>query len=511
VTDVDVMVSVAKAVGTFTIPAAVSATYSPTLTLNDLTLPANYAWAAPTTALSAGNWEYTATYTEPSGNYETASGEIVVNVAKVQVVKPTVANTALVYTGVEQSAVIAANAAYTITGDKGTNANNAYTATVTLKNKANYEWADGTTADLALTWEIAKASYNISGITFADKTVTYNGEPHNILISGTLPTGVTVSYTGNGKTAVGTYTVTASFTVDANHNKPADITATLTIEAIPTYTVTFNSAGGSAVPKQEIAKGNVIAEPPAPTKEGFTFLGWVKEVLGSFWDFATGLVSDITLTAVWEEIITPSSSSAGESSSSSATEPSSSSVTPSSSSETPSSSSVAPSSSSVIDIPSSSSATEPSSSSNSILYTCQLSDGCILATVSDCLLVNGSIVSVCKEPSSSSSSEPSSSSATNPSSSSYEASSSSDGSTPARHPQFASTRNILAQATGNAIVLQNLPQGAKVEAYNLQGKRIYFGNSDNSEMLRIPVQTKGMYIVKASSGSEKQILRIMVR
>jgi hypothetical protein len=98
----------------------------------------------------------------------------------------------------------------------------------------------------------------------------------------------------------------------------------------------------------------------------------------------------------------------------------------------------------------------------------------------------------------------SSSSANNPSSSSSsKPSSSSNGSTPIRLPQIANGK-ILAQATGNAILLQNLPQGAKIEAYNLQGKRIYFGNSGNSQTLKIQVQTKGMYIVKVG----REILKV---
>jgi len=75
-------------------------------------------------------------------------------IAKKQIAKPSVTNTNLVYTGSEQSAGIAANAAYTVTGGKGTNANT-YTATVALNDKANHEWADGTDDDFLLPWAIA--------------------------------------------------------------------------------------------------------------------------------------------------------------------------------------------------------------------------------------------------------------------------------------------------------------------------------------------------------------------
>jgi hypothetical protein len=82
--------------------------------------------------------------------------------------------------------------------------------------------------------------------------------------------------------------------------------------------------------------------------------------------------------------------------------------------------------------------------------------------------------------------------------------------TPIRLPQTAFA-SIRAQATGNAILLQNLPQNAKVQVYNLQGKQIYLGNSGNSQILKILIQTKGIYVLKATYGSEKIALRVAVR
>nr|AGS52900.1 glycoside hydrolase family 9 [uncultured bacterium contig00016] len=78
-------------------------------------------------------------------------------------------------------------------------------------------------------------------------------------------------------------------------------------------------------------------------------------------------------------------------------------------------------------------------------------------------------------------------------------------------PQIASG-SIRAYATGNAIILENLPKNAKVEMYNLQGKRLYSAHSGNSsQILKILVQTKGMYIVSVKYGSERKALRMVVR
>jgi hypothetical protein len=96
---------------------------------------------------------------------------------------------------------------------------------------------------------------------------------------------------------------------------------------------------------------------------------------------------------------------------------------------------------------------------------------------------------------------PSSSSNGNPSSSSSD-----DDNTPIRSPQLANAK-IHAYATANHIVIENLPPNAKVQVYNLQGKLMYSTTSP----LKIPVQTKGMYIVKTTSGGEKKMLRVVVK
>jgi len=51
-------------------------------------------------------------------------------------------------------------------------------------------------------------------------------------------------------------------------------------------------------------------------------------------------------------------------------------------------------------------------------------------------------------------------------------------------------------ATTSIHLSQSKPQGAKIEVYNLQGKLIYSGYSENLEIPKLPVQTKGMYIIK---------------
>ena len=60
------------------------------------------------------------------------------------------------------------------------------------------------------------------------------------------------------------------------------------------YTITFETDGGSEVESITADFGTAITAPAAPTKEGYTFIGWSPELP------ETMPAEDITLTAVWE-------------------------------------------------------------------------------------------------------------------------------------------------------------------------------------------------------------------
>ena len=69
---------------------------------------------------------------------------------------------------------------------------------------------------------------------------------------------------------------------------------------INSYSVTFNSNDGSDIDSQTVDYGDIVAEPTAPTKNGYTFAGWYSdEGLVSAYDFSTTVTSDITLYAKW--------------------------------------------------------------------------------------------------------------------------------------------------------------------------------------------------------------------
>ena len=71
----------------------------------------------------------------------------------------------------------------------------------------------------------------------------------------------------------------------------------------PTYIVTFDSKGGSAVESQTVKRGGKIVEPKDPTRSEHAFDAWYKETaLTNKWNFANDIVTaDITLYAKWIE------------------------------------------------------------------------------------------------------------------------------------------------------------------------------------------------------------------
>jgi len=84
--------------------------------------------------------------------------------------------------------------------------------------------------------------------------------------------------------------------IDENFNRILAL-----IDAGPaTFTVTFNSDGGSEVPSQKVVKNMPCVQPTDPTKEDYTFTGWFKGTSTTAFDFSTPITANITLKAKWE-------------------------------------------------------------------------------------------------------------------------------------------------------------------------------------------------------------------
>lgn len=66
-----------------------------------------------------------------------------------------------------------------------------------------------------------------------------------------------------------------------------------------TYTVTFNSDGGTAVAVQTVDENALATEPVAPIKEGYIFEYWYSTNSDLEYDFTSPVTANITLTASW--------------------------------------------------------------------------------------------------------------------------------------------------------------------------------------------------------------------
>ena len=146
-------------------------------------------------------------------------------------------------------------------------------------------------------WGLFYGGLYIYGNTTTGVIVTYkDGDSEyakQVLPSGTLATrpdapAATPGYTfGGWNKADGTAWDYASDKVTDNITLYAKWAAN-------TYMITFDTAGGSEIAPITQDYGTVITAPEAPTREGYTFIGWDKEIP------TTMPAENMTVTAQWE-------------------------------------------------------------------------------------------------------------------------------------------------------------------------------------------------------------------
>lgn len=92
--------------------------------------------------------------------------------------------------------------------------------------------------------------------------------------------------------------------------KTYKLTSNITIEKkkTKTYTVRFETNGGSSIKSQKIKAGKNAIEPDIPTKTGYKFIGWFINKNEKDWKnsykFDTPVNADITLNAIWVDLTT---------------------------------------------------------------------------------------------------------------------------------------------------------------------------------------------------------------
>ncbi|RPH33071.1 MAG: T9SS C-terminal target domain-containing protein [Bacteroidales bacterium] len=168
----------------------------------------------------------------------------------------------------------------------------------TAYQAANY-WKDFTN----ITESIFVFFNSQGGSAIPDLKTTYN----TTILEPTAPTRTGYTFGGWYKEAA--CTNAWAFATDV-------VTANTALYAkwnINTYTITFNSQGGSAVESVNANYNTTIASPTAPDLEGYTFGGWYKEAAcTNAWIFTTDVVTaNTTLYAKWINVYTVTFNSQG--------------------------------------------------------------------------------------------------------------------------------------------------------------------------------------------------------
>ena len=184
---------------------------------------------------------YTVTYKVPDTNTNyTGTFSVAFTIKKAQLDKVTLVENTFEYTGDE---IVSDGSNFystkmNLSGDiEATNVGN-YSITVSLKDKANYEWKDGTTTDLVLNWSITQATPNY---TVPTGLTSVKGK---VLADVVLPTGFTWNAPATVLT-VGTNTYKATFTpVDTtNYKTITDID--IEVDVKNTFNVITSVPGGN--------------------------------------------------------------------------------------------------------------------------------------------------------------------------------------------------------------------------------------------------------------------------
>ena len=135
----------------------------------------------------------------------------------------------------------------------------------------------------------------ITGEVIGAYTVTFQSEGGSEVASqirANAPAARPADPTKEGYTFIGWYNG------ESEWNFETPVTADLTLTAkwqINRYTITFDTAGGSEVPSITQDYGTAITPPAAPTRTGYTFAGWNREI-------PTAMpAGDMTITARWTE------------------------------------------------------------------------------------------------------------------------------------------------------------------------------------------------------------------
>ena len=159
----------------------------------------------------------------------------------IQVTKPTL-KASKTYNGKAQTVTLPTSGFYTISGTTSATKAGKYTVTVKLNDKVNTTWADGSTADLKLTWEITEAS---NTITVKNVTKTASTKTQTVKLGAKAKESAKLSYKSSSKSVK----VDKNGKVTIAKNFVGKATITVTASATKTYQTTTKKVTVTVNPK----------------------------------------------------------------------------------------------------------------------------------------------------------------------------------------------------------------------------------------------------------------------
>ena len=183
---------------------------------------------------------YTVTYKVPDTNANyTGTFSVAFTIKKAQLDKVTIVKDTFEYTGSDITPTLNnVNSNIEVTGD--TQAKNVSNNTIVakIKDKANYEWKDGSNGDLTINWSITQATPNY---TVPTGLTSVKGK---ILADVVLPTGFTWNSPATILTA-GTNTYTATYTPEDTANYKTIMDIDIEVNVKNTFDVITSVPGGN--------------------------------------------------------------------------------------------------------------------------------------------------------------------------------------------------------------------------------------------------------------------------
>ena len=204
--------------------------------------------------VDAGTYTITYKVKDSNPNY-VGSVTYAFTIKKAQLNKPTASTTSFVYDGTSKGySSFHDSEIFEFTGtNTATNVGN-YSLTISLKDKNNYEWKDGTTTDLVLNWSITQATPNYTvptGLT---------GLKGDALSTITLPTGFTWN-TPSDILTIGTTTYKATYTPSdtTNYKTIMDIDIEVDVKNIFNVITSVPGGNGTITPsKLDVIEGSKV-------------------------------------------------------------------------------------------------------------------------------------------------------------------------------------------------------------------------------------------------------------